>query len=142
MGSEKPLLVGVELKDRKPVLTAPAVARESLVDVEDTREIFSPLDIACEPKDGVRVASEQALGQRPLTQSPPHSTIHVSFEPPPCEELTTSEPRRNATRVSPPGNTQVLDPVTANGRRSTWRGSILPSTRVGATDRLMQGWLM
>jgi hypothetical protein len=66
----------------------------------------------------------------------------VSFEPPPCEELTTSEPRRSATRVKPPGRTQVLDPVTANGRRSTWRGSMWPSTRVGATDRLTQGWLI
>ena len=28
---------------------------------------------------------------------------HVSLLPPPCDELTTSDPRRRATRVSPPG---------------------------------------
>ena len=30
------------------------------------------------------------------------STTQVSFEPPPCDELTTSEPSTNATRVRPP----------------------------------------
>ena len=30
------------------------------------------------------------------------STTQVSFEPPPCDELTTSEPSTKATRVSPP----------------------------------------
>ena len=46
----------------------------------------------------------------------------MSFDPPPCEELTTSDPSRSATRDRPPGSTQVLRPVTANGLRSTWRG--------------------
>ena len=32
-------------------------------------------------------------------------TIQVSFEPPPCEELTTNDPFLNATRVKPPGST-------------------------------------
>jgi hypothetical protein len=41
----------------------------------------------------------------------------VSFDPPPCDELTTSEPSRRATRVSPPGNTQVVAPVIAKGRQ-------------------------
>ena len=31
------------------------------------------------------------------------SNTHVSLLPPPCEELTTSEPFFNATRVNPPG---------------------------------------
>ena len=47
----------------------------------------------------------------------------VSLEPPPWEELTTSEPRRSATRVSPPGRTVTFSPATTNGRRSMWRPS-------------------
>ena len=66
----------------------------------------------------------------------------MSFDPPPWDEFTTREPLRNATRVNPPGSTQVFAPVTANGRKSTWRGSTPPSTSVGETDKLMQGWLM
>ena len=34
-------------------------------------------------------------------------TTQVSFEPPPCELLTTSWPSGSATRVSPPGSTQT-----------------------------------
>jgi hypothetical protein len=35
---------------------------------------------------------------------------HVSFDPPPCDELTTSDPLRSATRVSPPGAIVTLSP--------------------------------
>ena len=35
----------------------------------------------------------------------PYSSTQVSFEPPPCEELTMSEPLGSATRVRPPGST-------------------------------------
>ena len=66
----------------------------------------------------------------------------VSLDPPPCDELTISDPLRIATRVSPPGSTQVLSPVTANGRRSTCRGSIAVSHTVGQTDSGTTGWLM
>src|SRR5690242_11748133 len=31
------------------------------------------------------------------------ASTQVSFVPPPCDEFTTSEPLRNATRVKPPG---------------------------------------
>ena len=34
----------------------------------------------------------------------------VSLLPPPCEEFTTSEPLRRATRVKPPGKTQISLP--------------------------------
>jgi hypothetical protein len=44
--------------------------------------------------------------------------------------------------VRPPGNTQVPAPVIANGRRSTWRGSMPASVSVGQTDRPTIGWLM
>ena len=32
----------------------------------------------------------------------------MSLLPPPCEEFTTSEPRRSATRVRPPGTIVTL----------------------------------
>ena len=54
------------------------------------------------------------------TQYTPYSVIcimlthwlstHVSLLPPPCDEFTTSDPRVNATRVSPPGTTVTLSP--------------------------------
>ena len=40
---------------------------------------------------------------RSATRESIHSTTQVSLVPPPCEELTTSEPSFSATRVSPPG---------------------------------------
>src|SRR4051794_33259185 len=42
---------------------------------------------------------------RPLLPPAPHRSTHVSLLPPPCELFTTSEPRRSATRVRPPGRT-------------------------------------
>ena len=66
---------------------------------------------------------------------PPPMT-HVSFEPPPWLEFTTSPPSRSATRVRPPGRTQMFSPsFTANGRRSTWRGTMVLSTHVGDVER-------
>ena len=65
----------------------------------------------------------------------------VSLEPPPCDELTTYDPRRSATRVSPPGSTQLpCLPVRMNGRRSIRRGSMRRSsgTQVGQVDCLGQ----
>ncbi len=64
---------------------------------------------------------------RSAAPSPSSSSTHVSFEPPPCEELTIIEPSRSATRVSPPGTMWMSSPKTANGRRSTWRGASEPS---------------
>ena len=37
-------------------------------------------------------------------------STQVSLLPPPCDELTTSEPRRKATRVNPPGRMEMRDP--------------------------------
>jgi hypothetical protein len=44
-----------------------------------------------------------------------------------------------ATRVRPPGSTQVDSPVRANGRRSTWRGSMVRPMSVGETDSSIIG---
>ena len=65
----------------------------------------------------------------------------MSLDPPPWLELTTSEPSVSATRVSPPGSTHTSSPsLTANGRRSTWRGARLSPTLVGTVDNWTTGW--
>ena len=38
------------------------------------------------------------------------ATTQVSFVPPPCDEFTTSDPSRSATRVSPPGTRLTVLP--------------------------------
>ncbi len=68
-------------------------------------------------------------------------STQVSLEPPPWLELTISSPSGSATRVSPPGSTHTRSPsLTANGRRSTWRGASLPSTKVGTVESCTTGW--
>ena len=48
------------------------------------------------------------------------ASTQVSLEPPPREEFTIISPRGSATRVSPPGSTQMPSPLLrAKGRRST-----------------------
>src|SRR5688500_18964827 len=41
----------------------------------------------------------------------PSSSTQVSLVPPPCEELTTSEPFLRATRVRPPGVMRTSSPT-------------------------------
>jgi RNA polymerase sigma factor (sigma-70 family) len=61
--------------------------------------------------------------------------------PPPCDEFTTSEPLRNATRVRPPGSTQV-DWLRRNGREpliesiEAWRDDA--GAEEGADEALLQ----
>ena len=63
------------------------------VDAHQAHQMLGALEITAHPVEIVGYAREH--------QSVP-STIHVSLLPPPWEELTTREPSRNATRVSPP----------------------------------------
>ena len=49
------------------------------------------------------------------------SNTQVSLLPPPCDEFTTSDPLRSATRVRPPGTIVTRSPHRMYGRRSTWR---------------------
>src|SRR4051795_8069488 len=63
-------------------------------------------------------------------------STHVSLPPPPCDELTTSSPSANATRVSPPGSARARVPSKkTNGRTSTWRGASAPPITVGCVER-------
>src|SRR5205085_4797452 len=77
-----------------------------------------------------------------LARGPPGSaSTHVSFDPPPWLELTTRLPSGRATRVRPPGTTHTRSPsLTANGRRSTWRGRRWDPTWVGDVDSCTTSW--
>ena len=83
-------------------LSLPAERRLHLDDARKTRR---PLEIAREPEQRLGIARQEPHGSSASTQ--------VSLVPPPCEELTMIEPSLSATRVSPPGSTQVSRPVIA-----------------------------
>ena len=51
----------------------------------------------------VLLPAEHAAARRVDQRHRHSSTTQVSFVPPPCDELTTSEPCLSATRVNPPG---------------------------------------
>ena len=55
----------------------------------------------------VAVLGEPHLGGGDADQRAAHGSTHVSLAPPFCDELTTSEPSSNATRVSPPGSVRT-----------------------------------
>src|SRR5210317_174289 len=85
------------------------------VGVGQTGHILGAFQIARHPVQAFGDTREHAVHR---------SSIHVSLLPPPCDEFTTSDPLRIATRVSPPGVTQESAPCRINGRRSRWRGWI------------------
>src|SRR5690348_6141333 len=102
--------------------------QQPVVYVEQAGASFRPLQIASQP---IQIAGNPPQHGAPSTQ--------VSLLPPPCDELTISEPSRSATRVRPPANTRAGAPSSTNGRRSMWRGTSrgLPPascTSVGWTD--------
>ena len=72
--------------------------------------------------------SVRALHWHRLARTIHRSSTQVSLVPPPCEELTTSDPSRSATRHSPPGTVTTSLPDSTYGRRSMWRGAIPDST--------------
>ena len=61
--------------------------------VEHAREILRTLHVACHPVKVIGGSTEHVYSSR----------TQVSLVPPPCDELTTSEPLVRATRVRPPG---------------------------------------
>ena len=78
-----------------------AVRGQADADLEQACRVFGALEIAAQPVQVVGHAREHLLA------TSTHSSTHVSLLPPPCEELTTSDPRRRATRVRPPGTMTV-----------------------------------
>ena len=61
-----------------------------------------PLDIAADPVEVVGGPAQHVIYS---------ASTQVSLTPPPCEELTTSEPSRSATRVRPPGTSSIFSPT-------------------------------
>ena len=81
-----------------------AVEGHGFADFEKAGDVFGPLHISIDPVQRVGNPAQH------FTASRCSLTTHVSLQPPPWEEFTTSEPRFNATRVKPPGLTQLLLP--------------------------------
>jgi hypothetical protein len=97
----KQLLVTGALHDRLPVagegtvVEVAEIEQELEVYIDEARRVFGAFDVAAHPVEAVGDATEHGYWSPESTQ--------VSLLPPPWEELTTSEPLRRATRVSPPG---------------------------------------
>src|SRR6185436_17136982 len=104
--------VSGQSEERRPLLGDDALGAGNhgrfhdgvVVHVEEARSVLHPLDV---PPDPVQVLGDSAEHQ----PWPVSDRSQVSLEPPPCEELTTSEPRLSATRVSPPGTTVMSSPT-------------------------------
>ena len=131
--------------------------------VDDPCGVVGPLDVAAEPEQRVGGAAQHGRSRVGKSAAPTStgelgvwcddaSTVHaanhasstqVSLVPPPWLELTTSEPSFSATRVRPPGTMRILSaPVRTKGRRSTWRGAMPASTKVGQVESASVGWAM
>src|SRR5262249_17796512 len=109
------------------------VEREGAGHLKDPRGALGALDVAPQPEAVVGDARDHASS----------CSTHVSFEPPPWLELTTYEPSRSATRVSPPGSTHAPPgSVGTNRRRSTRRGASvrLAASHVGHVDSSIRRW--
>ena len=76
------------------------------IDVDQARGVFGALQVAAHPVETVGDARQH--GRLPLSRHARNT--QVSLLPPPCDEFTTSEPRRNATRVRPPGTSVTFSP--------------------------------
>ncbi len=68
---------------------------------DDTGSVLGALAVAGTPVKAFGDSGEERHQRAPSGRS----TIQVSFDPPPWEELTTSDPSGSATRVRPPGVT-------------------------------------
>src|SRR6202023_697918 len=115
-----------DVVDRAPAFAGVCgrVDRAGRGDVDQAREVFGALDVARHPVQRFGYAAEHQSGR-----------IQVSFEPPPCEEFTTSDPSVSATRVNAAAGTSTWSPQSsAYGRRSTWRGAIPSAVTVGCAE--------
>src|SRR5690625_3850375 len=125
------------------------VEQQVAVDVDQAGGVLGTLEIAGEP---VQIAGDSGQHDQDSfvlradlrgcvsAGAPTRSTIQVSLLPPPCEEFTTREPLTRATRVKPPVVTWVDLPCSMNGRRSTWRGSMVLPHKVGVVESARVGW--
>ena len=89
--------------------------RRPVGDVEQARGVLGALDVARHPVELVGGAGRACVRRRRSSVA----STQVSFVPPPCDELTTSEPSRSATRVRPPGH--QLTRLARTARRAAGR---------------------
>ena len=94
-------------EDRQPLPATATVLilkiqHELHVHIQNARAGLRTLDVAAQPETGIGDATQHGS---------PSSRTQVSLLPPPCEEFTTSEPLRIATRVSPPGMMVHFSPM-------------------------------
>ena len=100
---------GLELDHRVQRREVPAVGvrlaiePEIEADVDQPRGVLRAFEIAADPVERVGDARQQH-------RQPQSSSTQVSLLPPPCDELTTSDPLRSATRVRPPGTIVTRSP--------------------------------
>src|ERR1035437_4466954 len=99
--------------------------------IDQARETFRAFDVARHPIQVIGSAAEHYV-----------SNTQVSLVPPPCEELTTRDPSRRATRVNPPGTIVTSRPDSTKGRQSIWRGARPWSAKVGQVDSASVGCAM
>ena len=147
VAQEECILIGIDADDAVPSCIQVAGMHRCARDLDQAGHVLDALHVTRQPHRAFRIAREQVAQARQHRGGENRNlchdaSTHVSFAPPPCEELTTSDPLRSATRDRPPGSTHVSRPVTAKGRRSTCRASTPAGHSVGETDRLMTGWLM
>src|SRR6185312_6112405 len=79
------------------------VQQQAEVYVKNTSRILRSLHIPTHPQQTFGNPTEHG-------NYPSPSKTQVSLLPPPCDELTTSEPSRSATRVKPPGTMLISLP--------------------------------
>src|SRR5581483_8238843 len=119
-------VVAGDIDNRLPllVLAARRIEHEVEVDVDETRDIFRAFDVAAHPVNRIRDTAEHQVGTPATWVAAPlrmwsasaalvsgfSASTQVSLLPPPCEELTTSDPFLRATRVRPPGRTKISLP--------------------------------
>jgi len=83
------------------------VEHEVVIHVDEAGHVFGALDVARHPVDGIRNARKERFRVQDHAGCSCLSgaRTQVSLLPPPCDEFTTSDPFRMATRVRPPGRT-------------------------------------
>ena len=113
IGRIKAVAIPRHLHQGQPWLGAArrTVQRHRFAHFQKTRDVFGAFQIAIDPVERIGDATQHGTASfgcgAAIRWS---STIQVSLQPPPWDEFTTSEPRLRATRVSPPGLTQLLAP--------------------------------
>ncbi len=122
----------------RPPIFLPAVAVAAVAAASPGGDIGAPVRLRVGAQDERR---RRGAGRTTSWRASVSVSTQVSLEPPPWLELTTKLPAGSATRVRPPGTTQTSSPVlTANGRRSMWRGAIPSGHWVGLVDSCTTSW--